>query len=88
MNNEILGVIADYLDVDVSAVHPEATLEGLGIDSVDFLEILFEIEEKLGMRFKGEYKSFQNELHSIGDVIRLVEQHGQNSLTSPSVEHE
>ena len=72
MTEEILRLIADYLDVPFDELTPDKTLVDLGADSVDVFEILFEIEEKYGIRFSGDASDLRKRILSIADVIRLT----------------
>ena len=38
MTDEILQILADYLDIPKAELTPDRTLESLGVDSVDFIE--------------------------------------------------
>lgn len=42
---QVIGIIARQAVRDPSAIAPDATLEGLGIDSLGMVEIIFAIEE-------------------------------------------
>lgn len=54
-NTETLDVIRDILqeklDIDPSAVVGESTFETLGIDSIDMVELVCELEERLDVDF-------------------------------------
>ncbi len=68
----VLAILADYLDVPVAELTPEKSLEELGADSLDFLEIAFEIEEKLGIEISLDGPELRKKLQSIGDVLRVT----------------
>lgn len=74
MKNEIMSVIADYLDVPVEQLEDHNTFEDLNIDSLDFVEIMFEIEEKLDVPVIFEMQDHKDEIHNLGDVLRLIEE--------------
>lgn len=84
MTDEILKIIADYLDIPVSELTPDRTLADLGVDSVDVFEILFELEEKFGIRFPGEMSDLRKDIVSIADVIRLTSELGETSRALPT----
>lgn len=42
--------IRDRLGIDLQATPAEAELAGLGVDSLTLLELMFEIEEKYGVK--------------------------------------
>ena len=67
----VLAILADYLDVTVAELAPEKSLEELGADSLDFLQIAFEIEEKLGIEL-GDGAELRQKIQSVGDVLRVT----------------
>lgn len=73
MKNEIISIIAEYLDVPVDDLGDYKTLEDLGVDSLDFAEIMFEIEEKFDVELMFEMQGHKDEMHNLGDVLRLIE---------------
>lgn len=72
--DDIFKLIAEYLDVPVSELTPEKTFDDLGIDSLDFAEIVFEIEEKAGIKAQGDLIEIRNRIHCLGDVVKLGEE--------------
>lgn len=42
--------IRERLGIDLQSVQPDAELAGLGVDSLTLLELMFEIEEKFGVK--------------------------------------
>lgn len=73
MKEEIIGIIAEYLDVPPSDLDEHKTLDDLKIDSLDFAEIMFEIEEKFDTSLMFEMQDHKDEIHNLGDVLRLLE---------------
>ena len=43
-------ILADKFSVPAEKVLPEAPLESLGLDSLDLIEVLFEVEEEFNIR--------------------------------------
>ena len=50
--NAIAKVISDRTGCDISAVKPESTFTELGIDSLDTVELLMNLEDELGIELE------------------------------------
>ncbi len=64
----IKEVLNSNLDIDPENVTPESTLESLDIDSLDMVELVCDIEEKLDVEF-GEPEG----LATIGDMVDYID---------------
>lgn len=74
MKDDIINIIAEYLDVPPNELDEYKTLEDLNIDSLDLVEIMFEIEEKFEVSVIFEMQEHKNELRNLGDMLRLTEE--------------
>lgn len=63
----IKELLVENLDVEEGLITEEATFESLGIDSLDMVELICELEEKCEIDF-GEPEG----LETIGDLIAYV----------------
>jgi len=72
LEEEVLAVLSDYLGRPASELKPEKSLEELGADSLDFAEILFEIEEKFDIKSPLDLPELRAQIRSVGDVLRLT----------------
>lgn len=72
LQDRILALLADYLDVPVDELTPQTTLAELEIDSLDFLEIMFEVEEELGIEIPDDAADLKERLRTLDDVIVLA----------------
>lgn len=52
--NELLDFVADQALMDVAKLDPSKSLDDLGIDSVDFVSVIFALEEKYGIVIETE----------------------------------
>lgn len=53
MNFEKLAnIIAEHVDCDVNEIKKDTTFESLGIDSLDTVEMVMELEEELGVELE------------------------------------
>ena len=47
---KVAKIIADTSEIDISTIKPESTINDLGIDSLDFLDIVFAIDKEFGIK--------------------------------------
>ena len=64
----IAGVLESNLDIDPATVTPEATFESLGIDSLDMVELICDIEDQCEVDF-GE----PTDLVRVGDIVEHID---------------
>ena len=66
----VSNAIAKKLEIDVATIKPESTLEELGLDSLDTFDIIFEAEDKLGIKVPND----QVDVKTIQDITNLLDQ--------------
>lgn len=49
---KVKELLAEHLEIDVSEISEETTFESLGVDSLDTVEILMEMEDEFGIEIK------------------------------------
>jgi acyl carrier protein len=56
MFEKLANYAARQLDIDIADIHPDSTFESLGIDSLDVVEIVMDLESELGVEldFEGQ----------------------------------
>ncbi len=64
----IKEILVENLDVDPAAVTEESTFDSLNIDSLDLVQLICDLEEKLDIDF-GEPEGLKN----LGDVVKHIE---------------
>lgn len=62
-------ILSDNLDIDPTTVDESSTLESLGIDSLDLVELICEIEDRLDIEF-GEPEG----LETIGQFVAYIDE--------------
>lgn len=62
-------IIVDKFEKDPAAITPDATFETLEIDSLDTFDIIFEAEEKFGIKVPNE----QVDIKTVQDVVNLID---------------
>ena len=64
----IREILAENLDIEPASVTDESTFESLNIDSLDMVQLVCDLEDKLGIDF-GEPEGLVN----VGDVVKHIE---------------
>lgn len=65
----VIAAIARTKRIDVERIRPETTFEELGVDSLDAIELLFEIEEEFDLTVDDEAVQGKE---NVGQVIEAV----------------
>ena len=65
---KLANILADHLGCDVSTISRESTLESLGIDSLDTVEIVMELEEQLDAELELDQK-----VATVGELVDIIE---------------
>lgn len=67
--DKIIAIIVEKLDIDPSVIQMTSTLQDLGADSLDMVEIIMKIEELFNIEINDEAVE---KLHNVQDVINYV----------------
>ena len=54
MYEKLVNYAAKQLEIDASEISPESTFESLGIDSLDIVEMIMDLESELGVELDME----------------------------------
>ena len=54
MYEKLVSYAAKQLELDVAEITPESTFESLGIDSLDIVEMIMDLESELGVELEME----------------------------------
>lgn len=65
---KIAKILADYKDVDVSEITIDATFETLGLDSLDTVEIIMNLEDEFAVAIE-----LDNAIKSVRDLVELID---------------
>lgn len=66
---EVLEVVSKEASVDPAALKPDATLESLGIASIDVVSIVFELEDRFGLIVQPEDLASAKTLQDVIDIV-------------------
>ena len=64
----IAELIAERNDIDASTITPDMKFSDLGIDSLDTVEMLMNLEDKIGQEIELEEK-----VETVGDLVAYIE---------------
>lgn len=64
----IAKIVSDRTGCDVDDVKPESTFSDLGIDSLDTVELLMNLEDEIGMEIELDQK-----VETIDDLDRFIQ---------------
>lgn len=65
---KVKQILADHCDIDPSKITEETTFESLGIDSLDTVEMVMEMEEDLGVELE-----LNEKVKTVGDMVKFIE---------------
>ena len=54
MYEKLVSYAAKQLEIDASEITPDSTFESLGIDSLDIVEMIMDLESELGIELETE----------------------------------
>jgi acyl carrier protein len=66
---KVAKILAEYKEIDVSTVHPESTLEALGLDSLDTVDLIMQFEDEFNVSLEMDEK-----IKTVGDLVKLIEE--------------
>jgi len=70
LTSKLLRVMADYIDIPVERLTPETTFESLQLDSLDFIELVFLVEEHVGVSLDGALEDLRHRMLNASEPPR------------------
>ena len=64
----IAALIADRIECEVSEITAESSFKKLGIDSLDTVDLLMQLEDELGVSVEPE-----ESIKTVGQLVELIE---------------
>ncbi len=68
MFEKIAAYVANQMDIPVEDITRDTTFESLGIDSLDMVEMVMDLEQEIGVELELEDK-----LATVGELVDFVE---------------
>ena len=69
MYEKLVSYAAKQLELDASEITPESTFESLGIDSLDIVEMVMDLESELGIELEME----DEKITTFGELAAFIE---------------
>ena len=72
VRQEVMQIVAEIADLPLDEVSPDATLESLGIDSLNGLRIVAEVEKRYGVHIPDDAIG---KIRTMPEIFALVDAH-------------
>ncbi len=69
MYEKLVKYAAQQLELDIDEITPDSTFESLGIDSLDIVEMIMDLETELGVELEME----DQQIATFGELAAFVE---------------
>ena len=69
MYEKLVNYAAKQLELDVDEITPDSTFESLGIDSLDIVEMIMDLESELGVELEME----EQQIATFGELAAFIE---------------
>lgn len=69
MKDELIQITADYLGKDPSEITSDQTFKDMGLDSLDLLDMVMEVEQKFGVKL-----TLTQDVDTIDKLAALLEE--------------
>ena len=66
--NAIAELIAEKIECDVNEIKMESSFKDLGIDSLDTVEMIMNLEDKIGKEIEVDDK-----VETVGEIVKYIE---------------
>ena len=71
--NDVIAIIAKKVPGDRKDIGLTDNLQELGLESIDALEMIFDLEEKFGIQIPYNANSAARNFATVGDVVKAIE---------------
>ena len=69
MYEKLVSFAAKQLELDASEITPDSTFESLGIDSLDIMELVMDLESELGIELELE----DQKIATFGELAEFID---------------
>ena len=65
---KLVKLLAEHLDIDAATITADTSFESLGIDSLDTVEMIMDLEEEMGVELELDEK-----VTTVGELAAFIE---------------
>lgn len=73
VTDDVIAIIAKKVPGEKQDVRVDSKLTDLGLESIDALEMIFDLEEKFGIQIPYNANSAATDFSSVGDVVSAIQ---------------
>ena len=66
--DQVKQILAEYKGIDKAIIQPETTMESLGIDSLDTVERVMNLEDEFHVEIEVD-----EAINTVGDLVKIIE---------------
>lgn len=66
---EVVQILAEYKDVDPSAISMDSKFTDIGLDSLDTVEVVMSLEDKFEIEIE-----MDESLKTVADLVKMIEE--------------
>lgn len=65
---KVKTILANYKEIDESTIELDTTMESLGIDSLDTVELVMNLEDEFDVEIEVD-----EDIKTVGDLVKIIE---------------
>lgn len=70
---KVQKIFASKFSLAEERVRPEASLESLGLDSLDAIEVMFDIEDEFQIRIPQDRRENEVKINTVQDILDVID---------------
>jgi acyl carrier protein len=70
---KVQKIFASKFSLGEERVKPEASLESLGLDSLDAIEVMFDIEDEFQIRIPQDRREKEVKINTVQDILDVID---------------
>ena len=74
VTDDVIAIIRKKMRVEKPTVEMTDKLEDLGLESLDAVEMIFDLEEKFDVQIPYNANNPRTEFNTVGDVVRAIQE--------------